>query len=232
MSHNNVRNAQEVWRKLRLGFPFMPMTRVGNKSAFGEIYRTHGNKLMKITKWTRNSAREMKIAKIAGAKNIGPRVYNTRSIDHGGRKLAVMTMNEVPRAISLYNAINQGLVTNFNQVENVVKKMHQAGIHHGNLHGGNILVYMTNNGNLKLVPINFGASKYHRRITNTSSATKMAIEKRGWRGGSVMVGRNNGQVPVYQRPGRNQLIRPNANMLKNLKLYFNNVRARRAARQG
>lgn len=228
MSNNiNVRNAQEVWRKLRLGFPFMPMKRVGNASAFGEIYRTHGNKLMKITKWTRNSEREMKIAKIAGAKNIGPRVYNTRVIQHGRHKLAVMTMNEVPRAISLYSAINQGLITNFKQVENVVAKMHAAGIHHGNLHGGNILVYMANNGSLRLVPINFGASKYHRGIKNSNSATKFAIEKRGWRGGSVMRGRNSGQVPMYQRPGRNQPIRPNANMLRSLKLYYNSVKAQR-----
>jgi hypothetical protein len=52
---------------------------------------------------------------------------------------------------------------------------------------------------------------------------KYAIEKRGWRGKSVIAGRNQAG-PAYARPGREQLIRSNNNMLRNLKRYFNEVK--------
>jgi tRNA A-37 threonylcarbamoyl transferase component Bud32 len=219
----DLNSARRIWSDLNLGAEFYPMSRFGEKSAFGKVYRTHGKKLMKISQWGKNSAREMSIAKRAGNANIGPKVYNTRKHSKGGRNLAVMTMNEVPSAKSLYNAINNGNITNFRQIFNAVSKMHRAGIHHGNLHGGNILVYKNANGSLKLAFIDFGAAKYSRRITNMGTAVKRAIESRGWRGGSVVAARNNAG-PAYSRPGRSQLVRSNNNMLANLKRYFNSRR--------
>jgi tRNA A-37 threonylcarbamoyl transferase component Bud32 len=218
--------ARSIWSSLNLGANFYPKARFGNKSAYGKVYTTTANKLIKISPWSKNSAREMNIAKRAGAANVGPKVYNTRKISHKKQTWAVMTMDKVPNAKSLYNAINNGNITNFRVIWNVVAKMHRAGIHHGNLHGYNILVYKNANGTLKLVPIDFGAAKYHPKITNMSSAVKMAIQKRGWRGGSVIRGRN-AAGPGYARPGREQLVRSNNNMLRNLKRYFNEVTANR-----
>ena len=182
---------------------------------------------MKISRWGANSAREMRIAKIAGNANVGPKVWNTRKWKADGKTYAVMVMNKVPRAKSLYNAINNGTITNFQQVRNMVAKMHAAGIHHGNMHGENILVYVANNGSLKLVPINFGAAKYHPKIRNANSAVAMAIHSRGWRGGSVPVRNQHGNT-WYRRPGREQPIRSNKNMLEYLQVVFNNARSKRA----
>ena len=165
----------------------------------------------------------MKIAKIAGQANVGPKVWNTRKYQNK----AVMTMNKVPGAKSLYNAIDNGTITNFRNVEAIIQRMHRAGIHHGNLHGDNILVYKNSNGKIRLAAINFGASKYHRGIKNARSAVRYALEKRGWRGGSVNVtNKYMGYTgpALYQRPGRNQVIRSNEEMLRNLKTYFNTKR--------
>jgi predicted Ser/Thr protein kinase len=230
MSEANAQNlnfARRLWQFSKLNGLSYPMRRFGEPSAYGQIYTTSGNRLLKISQWSKNSAREMNIAKRAGQANVGPRVYNTRKAVHGGKTWAVMHMDKVPNAKSLYNAINNGNITNFRQVFNAVSKMHRAGIHHGNLHGGNILVYKNANGTLKLVPIDFGAAKYHRKIKNVGSAVKFAIEKRGWRGGSVIAGGNQAG-PAYTRPGREQLVRSNNNMLKNLKRYFNSRSARKA----
>jgi tRNA A-37 threonylcarbamoyl transferase component Bud32 len=219
----DLNSARRIWADLKLGQEFYPMSRFGEASAFGRVYRTNGKKLMKISLWSKNSAREMSIAKRAGNANIGPKVYNTRKHTGRGGTSAVMTMNEVPKAKSLYNSINNGNITNFRQISNAVARMHQAGIHHGNLHGGNVLVYKNANGTLKLVFIDFGASKYHHKIKNVGTAVKRAIESRGWRGGSVVAARNTAG-PAYSRPGRAQLVRSNNNMLRNLKLYFNTRR--------
>jgi len=223
----NLNRARQIWSALKLDQLSYPMKRFGEKSAYGQIYQTSGNRLLKISNWSANSAREMNIARRAGQANVGPKVYNTRKVKHGGKTYAVMHMDKVPNAKSLYNAINNGNITNFRQVFNAVSKMHRAGIHHGNLHGGNILVYKNKNGTLKLVPIDFGAAKYHRKIKNIGSAVKYAIEKRGWRGGSVIAGRNEAG-PGYSRPGREQLVRSNNNMLRNLKRYFNSRNERKA----
>lgn len=220
INKRQLERPRQMWLRLKLDESFFPIEKFGNASAFGSIYRTKGNKIMKISKWTANSAREMKIAKIAGNASVGPRVYNTRKIHHDYQTWAVMTMDKVKNAKSLYNAINNGTVTHFKQISNVVNALHRAGIHHGNLHGGNILVYKNANGTLKFVPIDFGASKHHPKITNAASSVKYAIQRKGWRGGSVIAGGNN-TIPAYSRPGRSQLIRSNANMLRNLRSYFN-----------
>lgn len=244
MNAREVASARHLWARLALGPQFHPVRRFGNASAYGKIFHTSGNKLMKLMVWSPNSEREMRIAKIAGNKNVGPRVYNTRIWkpknlgDYAilqnvfpkrkSDKVAVITMDKIPRAKSLYNAINNGNITNFGQIENVVRRMHAAGIHHGNLHGGNILVYVTNSGNLKLVPINFGASKYNKRITNASSAVRYATQVGGLRGTGT-VHRVQG-FTVYKRPGREQPVRSNENMLKNLRKYFNAIQLSRASK--
>lgn len=216
---SNVREAQTIHRNLKLHQDFWPTNKFGEISRFGKIYKTSGNKLMKISNWTRNSEREMRIAKIAGNARVGPKVYNTRTYTLGTKKMAVITMNKIPGAKSLYNAIDNGNVTNFKNVENIVGTMHRAGIHHGNLHGGNILVYKNFYGKLRMVPIDFGAAKFHPKIQNTRSAVQYAIEKRGWRGGSTPF--KSGNFTAYKRPGRNQPVRSNENMMRHLKEYFN-----------
>ena len=235
MARTELDHARALWKALQLPNAFYPVRRFGNPSAYGKIYISNNNKLMKITAWTKNSQREMKISKIASNKNIGPKVYHTRTwsprarnaheyatlrtFAPKGTKLSIITMNLIPRSQSVYNAINNGVITNFKPIENMVKRMHAAGIHHGNLHGGNILVYVNNSGQLKFVPIDFGASKYHPKITNTASAVRRATQMCGFRGPgkkSVIQG-----FTCYARPGREQLVRSNQNMLNNLRHYFN-----------
>ena len=233
--HEDVVRARKLWSKLGLRQEFYPMHLFGSHSAYGRIFLTSGNKIMKVSAWSKNSKREMKVSKAAGNANIGPRVYNTRiwkpnpknAADMNilteiarrkGDALAVMTMDRVPRAKTLYNAINNGNIKNFKIIENIVSRMHAAGIHHGNLHGENILVYMNNSGKLRLVPINFGAGKYHRGIKNTASAVRYATQKGGLRGVGTSVVRNN--LTWYKRPGREQPVRSNAEMLEALRRYF------------
>lgn len=216
----DLANAMKVWSSLGLDNRFRPVARFGASSGYGKVFKTLGNKLLKISNWSKNSEREMRVAKIAGRANVGPKVWNTRKYSANGKHLAVMTMNEVPNAKNLYNAINNGTIPSFKNIQNAIGRMHSAGIHHGNLHGGNILVYVGTNGRIRIIPIDFGAAKHHRGIKNSRSAVKYAIERRGWRGGSVAISTHNG-VPVYRRPGRNQPIVSNENMLAHLRTYFN-----------
>ena len=236
---SELKAAIKLWKKLGLAPEFTPVKRFGTPSTYGKIFLTKGNKLMKVMAWSKNAEREMQIAKIAGNANIGPKVYNTRtwnptfvaakSINASilsnlaparlTNRIVVITMDKVPRAKSLYNAINNGTVKNFSKVENIVRRMHAAGIHHGNLHGDNILVYVNNSGNLKFVPINFGASKHNTRITNTSSAVRYAIKNPGSSGTVTRV--NTMHEPEYYRSNRSQPVKSNENMIKHLKEYFN-----------
>ena len=235
---DELRAAQILAFKLRLHNHFTPVKRFGDPSAYGSIFNTSGNKLMKIAIWTRNSEREMKIARIAGNANVGPKVYNTRkwtprtvgeyallkdlfpnknpnNIEH----VAVITMNKVPDAKSLYRAIKNGTITNFKQIEKAIELMHAAGIHHGNLHGENILVYVNNSGQVRFKIIDFGASKYSKKIINSRSAVRCATEQGGWRGCGTS--KTVGGFTRYYRPGRNQFVRSNEAMLANLRKYFN-----------
>lgn len=222
-------NAMKVWSNLGLDNRFRPVAHYGEPTGHGEIYRTLGNKIMKISKWSKNSKREMHIAKKAGNSNIGPKVWNTRKYSANGKELAVMTMNLVPDSKNLYNAIVNGNIPNFKHISNAINRMHAAGIHHGNLHGGNILVYVGDNGRVRIIPIDFGTSKYHRGIKNTQSAVHYAIERRGWRGGSVVWRTGNNGISTYRRPGRNQAITSNANMIRHLRSYFNKYSPYRAS---
>lgn len=227
---NSTHAAIKLWSKLKLPANFKPKSKFGIKSKYGTIFETNGNKIMKIMPWSNNAEREMRIAKIAGNKNVGPKVYKTRvwtppsNLDDAdrdiinsfsnkmrNRKIAVIVMDKIPRAKSLYNAINNGTVKNFSKVENIIKRMHAVGIHHGNLHGNNILVYVTNSGNLKFMPINFGGSNYSRTITNTKSARNYVSKMPGISG--------NGE-PYYFVMGRAQPIISNHNSIRHLREYF------------
>ena len=249
MSANELRAAQLLHANLGLAQNMYPVRRFGNKSSFGKVFETNGNKIMKISPWSKNSEREMKISKIASNANVGPRVHNTRiwtprtpknanhlaileslAPNRSKNKLSVITMDKVPRAKSLYNAINNGTVTNWKLIESAIRRMHAAGIHHGNLHGGNILVYMNNSGQLKLVPINFGASKYSREIKNTNSAVQHSIQRFGYFRGPGICARDPSGTKCYLRPGRNQPVRSNANMMVRLKAFFNSVQKKRLAK--
>lgn len=217
----NLNFARKVWANLRLGQEFYPAKRFGTPSKWGKIYVTEGNKILKITKWNPNSQHEMNIAKIAGKANAGPRIYNTRKHVANGTNWSVITMDKIQNPKSLYNSINNGTITNFKQVEQVVNRLHRAGIHHGNLHGDNILVYLNKNGKIKLLPINFGASVYNSSIRNMNSAVKFATNSaRGVRSYKTPNGRT-----AYAQPGRYQGMLSNFNEFRALKAYFNETRA-------
>lgn len=231
---NNQLNAARMLRvNLGLGPEMEPVSRFGERASHGKVFLTKGGKLMKISGWTKNSERELKIAKRASNTNVGPRVYNTRSwtpqtANHGAilkalapnsNKLAVITMDKVPNAVSVYNAINKGWFkrTNWHIIDNAVRKMHSAGIHHGNLHGGNLLAYKNNSGKIKVIAIDFGASKYSNKIKNNNSAVKQSVCRGMWRSKQFV---NECGLRHYLRPGRNQTVRSNIRMLEYLHKYF------------
>lgn len=224
--------ARYLWSNLRLDPKFHPVSHFGEPSKWGAVFTTNGNKIMKIVPWSESAEREMRVARIAGNSNVGPKVYNTRvwtppnaasrnaaqnnvikaftNKNNKTNKVVVITMNKVPRAKPLYNAINNGTIRNFSKVENAIKRMHAAGIHHGNLHGYNILVYLNNSGNVKVVPINFGASNYNKSITNSKTALNYLSKMPG-------------QVthPYYFPQGRRQPTVANEYQIENLRKYFN-----------
>ena len=192
-----------------LGLP-EPIRPFGNASQFGKIFElSGGRRVMKVMPASNNTAREMKIARIAGNANIGPKVYNTRRYGNWH----VMTMDKVLGATSLANAIREGIVTNFRNVEEALKRLHAAGIHHGNLHGYNILVYKNANGRVRLVPIDFGAATYNQSIRNMNSAVQTAS-----RGTNVQ--RIQG-INYYTRPGAAQKAKSNRNSLEAIRRLFN-----------
>ena len=78
----NLNRARRIWQMLKLDQLSYPMKRFGEPSAYGQIYLTSGNRLLKISNWSKNSAREMNIARRAGQANVGPKVYNTRKVKH------------------------------------------------------------------------------------------------------------------------------------------------------
>ena len=86
--NSDVAQARKLHAKLGLAQEFWPVARFGAPSVYGKIFLTAGNKIMKVTAWSKNSQREMRISKIASNANVGPRVYNTRSWSPGIRKNA------------------------------------------------------------------------------------------------------------------------------------------------
>lgn len=206
--------ALQVYKTLGLHPIFAPTKRFGAASKHGLIFNTVGHKIIKIGNWTKNSQYEMNVAKRAGNAGLGPRVYNTRKFTNLGKNWAVMTMDKVPNPKTLYNAINNGTVTNFKLIQNVYNSLHRAGIHHGNLHGYNILVFINKNGQKKLLPINFGTAVYNKRIKNTKTAVNIATQ-------NTRSYKTNGGGTAYIRPERAQPFRANNEELKALKKYFN-----------
>lgn len=205
----NLEWARKAVKNLGLDPRHQPLRNFGTKSAYGKIFELNGGRVMKVMPWGPNAEREMRVARIAGQANIGPKVYNTRQFG----SWAVMTMDKVLNAKTLNNALRTGLVTNFNNVERAISKLHAAGIHHGNLHGDNILVYKNANGRWRFVPINFGAANYNTSVTNIASAVNSVRRKA--KGTRRIMGINH-----FNINGRTQPVRSNANRLKALRLHY------------
>jgi len=168
----------------------------------------------------------MKIAKIASNKGVGPHVYNTRTFydSTNGRKYAVIAMEQLLNAKSVKQAFNNYTLNNFHNVQAAINAMHREGIHHGNLHFDNILVYKNRSNHWAVLPINFGSAKYNNRIHNANSAVKYAIGNTNWRGRPKSIARMVGNEVLYERPGRKTLVRSNKNALARIKKYFNRKR--------
>ena len=209
----NLNWAKRVAKELGLPEPMRPF---GASSKFGKVFELPGNKIMKVLPASNNTNREIQIAKIAGLANIGPKVHNTRKY---GTNWHVMVMDKVLGAQSLANAISSGLVKNFANVEAAIKKLHAKGIHHGNLHGDNILVYKNANGRLRFVPINFGAATYNANsIRNLNSAVQTASK-------GATVKKIQG-VNYYTIPGRSQAAKSNRNSMAIIRKIINEKGAR------
>lgn len=114
-----------------------------------------------------NSAKKLFPKKLGNNANV-ERAY-TRSVYREAlknKKATIFLMNKVGNkgniVMTLHNfatgknAIQKQAIRNV--VKEMVKKIHQKGISHGNLHSGNILVSISSNGSVKLWMIDFGRS--------------------------------------------------------------------------
>ena len=222
-----IGEARNIYQKLGLNSKFFPMNRIGG-GAFGNIYKGRNEtKIMKISNMSTNSKSEMSIAKIAGTIGIGPRVYNTHIIN--GK--AVITMNYLKNAKTVARAIMNGEITNWKPVQSAINRMHKKGIHHGDLHTGNIIIYTAPDGTRKIAIIDFGAAIFNPKIKNVRSAERIAL-------GLKYFGRNLARklpaselakygakynYPLYQVPGRSQVIVKNSNRIKESKEFLRSV---------
>lgn len=139
--------------------------RIG-KGGQGEVYRYTNGKAIKYTKSGPKNYRfnrEFAIAKIAGNLGVGPRVYNRGRNGNNlwytmnllnGKPLASYMMNLEKAQIA--NNRKRQIKTELNrQITNKVRRLHNAGIAHMDLHEGNIIV--TDNA---VYIIDYGASNF------------------------------------------------------------------------
>jgi predicted Ser/Thr protein kinase len=132
----------------------------------GAVYKYNTNKVVKISRKTNTNKNnrfkhEHYISKKAGNMNIGPKVYNIGNIKaNNGQNYLWYTMNLLSGKPIKQIANKQIYKKN---AYNKVKRLHNAGISHFNLHEDNI--FITNNGRLFI--IDYGASgKSNTPVTN------------------------------------------------------------------
>jgi tRNA A-37 threonylcarbamoyl transferase component Bud32 len=96
--------------------------------------------------------------------------------------------------------------------------MHAGGIHHGDLHGDNILVeYGQDNKPVRAWVIDFGAAVHHPNIVNVNSAVRIAIPPTLKSETPSVVGGQS--YSVYRLAGRGQAVVKNSYSVKNLERY-------------
>jgi hypothetical protein len=188
---NSLNHARRLHLLLKLPLSNFPMNTFGSNSAYGKVFLTRNGRIMKIAPSNANLAKEVNLGRTAGQAGFGPKIHNFHNYTiktNADRvmatalfpnvrltKLGVVIMNKVPRAASYYNAINSGM-RNWPMVQKAINAMHAAGIHHGDLHGENILIEHDAAGKaVRAWVIDFGTSHHNKAITNITSAVRIAL---------------------------------------------------------
>lgn len=98
---------------------------------------------------------------------------------HGGNRTAIhmtkvgqMSLNKYLKTHTPKTELNKQYVRN--KIANAVKKMHAQGVHHGDLHSGNIMVDVDAAGRItKVYIIDFGRSSHGRVVKNAKEYFKV-----------------------------------------------------------
>jgi predicted Ser/Thr protein kinase len=226
--------AKKLRKILNLPNSLEPMRPFGANSKWGKIFETRNGKIMKISRLSNNSNREAKIGTIAGKIGVGPKIHNVRThaartitdrelyknlfSRNNVRKVQILIMNKVNRAMSFYNSINSSShPINWSAVQNVINRMHAGGIHHGDLHGENILVEYGQDGKpIRAWIIDFGTAVHHKNIVNINSAVSIAIPPSLK---SAIPSGGNRSYSTYHVAGVSQPVVKNTYSVGNLKRY-------------
>jgi serine/threonine protein kinase len=201
-------------------------SRIGNKSAYGEVYKMHTkNGSRKVLKLVRNKLgkREYNYQAKAAAAGIAPKVYKfVPSIELNPKRfMNAFVMNNLqqnntntvlPMRKFMFTK-NYSVQEKLNVLQNLkskIKKLHDIGIEHGDLHPGNIYVIMSSDKKkFKVVIIDFGQS------------AKFNKDPRKYLGTNVTNDYEGAWPPVY-RDNNGTIHRPNSDSLRNFML---NVKA-------
>jgi hypothetical protein len=235
---NSLDHARRLHLLLKLPLSNFPMNTFGSNSAYGKVFLTRNGRIMKIAPSNANLAKEVNLGRTAGQAGFGPKIHNFHNYTiktNADRvmatalfpnvrltKLGVVIMNKVPHAASYYNAVNSGM-RNWPMVQKAINAMHAAGIHHGDLHGENILIEHDAAGKaVRAWVIDFGTSHHNKAITNITSAVRIALAP-----GTVTripPSRHSGRAySLYSANGKRQLVVSNKGSVASLKTHMSDA---------
>lgn len=235
---NSLDHARRLHLLLKLPLSNFPMNTFGSNSAYGKVFLTRNGRIMKIAPSNANLAKEVNLGRTAGQAGFGPKIHNFHNYTiktNADRvmatalfpnvrltKLGVVIMNKVPHAASYYNAVNSGM-RNWPMVQKAINAMHGAGIHHGDLHGENILIEHDATGKaVRAWVIDFGTSHHNKAITNITSAVRIALAP-----GTVTripPSRHSGRAySLYSANGKRQLVVSNKGSVASLKTHMSDA---------
>lgn len=148
------------------------------EGAYGKVYKLNNNIAVKI-EYLYNSysliqkLNEIKISKIAGKYNIGPKIYKNKIIfNNFNAHFYCLTYMEYIEGITFYKYKNSPNKSNdiINKVNTIIKTkkklLHKLGFMHNDLHNGNIIVNIKNNKIIYVYIIDFGQSKKINNMNN------------------------------------------------------------------
>ena len=146
---------------------------------YGKVYKLNNNIAVKIENLPSNSysliqkLNEIRISKIAGKYNIGPKIYKNKIIfNNFNARFYCLTYMEYIEGITFNKYKNSPNKSNniINKVNTIIKTkkklLHKLGFMHNDLHNGNIIVNIKNNKIIYVYIIDFGRSKKINNMNN------------------------------------------------------------------
>jgi hypothetical protein len=149
------------------------------EGVYGKVYKLNNNIAVKIENLPSNSYSlkqkldEIKISKIAGKHNIGPKIYKNKIIFNSfNASFYCLTYMEYIEGITFNkykNSLNKSndMINKINAIIKTKKKLlHKLGFMHNDLHGENIIINIKNNKIIYVYIIDFGRSKKINNMNN------------------------------------------------------------------